>query len=249
MTPSPPQQKKFLSLILLIARLSPLILLSQSAESFSLTPTVLTTLAGSTRRCNRDQAASDLRSSMSTAASDADLSLLMEDEDDNEMEWVEEEFELLTESDFYNTEWKLGTLMEGKPRSAESIDTTWVRLVTNDMGENLAIWGDDAKGKWTVDVPSQFFSISKESFGGWFGKQIWAGTIEDFYYLEGTVRGWGPISPASVVGQWQAVRLGVVDGDRVSVEERGEAPWFEMKEDEGDEGDEEGEENEGELQL
>lgn len=103
-----------------------------------------------------------------------------------------------------------------------------MHLVTTDSGENEAIWGDGAKGKWTIDVPSQFFSISKESFGGWLGKKIWAGTIEDFYYLEGTVRGWGPISPASVVGQWQGVRLGVVNGERVTAEERGVAPWFAM---------------------
>ena len=37
---------------------------------------------------------------------------------------VEEEFELLTERDFYNTEWKIGTLMDDKPRDAKSIDTT-----------------------------------------------------------------------------------------------------------------------------
>jgi hypothetical protein len=146
--------------------------------------------------------------------------------EEDEMEWVEEEFELLTERDFYNTEWKIGTLMDNKPRDAKSIDTTWVRLVTTESGENEAIWGDGSKGKWTIDVPSQFFSISKESFGGWLGKKIWAGTIEDFYYLEGTVRGWSPISPASVVGQWQGVRLGVVDGERVTAEERGVAPWF-----------------------
>ena len=159
------------------------------------------------------------------------------------MEWVEEEFELLTERDFYNTEWKIGTLMENKPRNAKSIDTTWVRLVTNDSGENIAIWGDDSKGKWTIDVPSQFFSISKETIGGWLGKKIWAGTIDDFYYLEGTVRGWSPISPASVDGQWQAVRLGVVDGERVAVEERGEAPWFgEEEEDESGDGEDDGEE-------
>jgi len=148
------------------------------------------------------------------------------EEDDDEMEWVEEEFELLTERDFYNTEWKIGTLMESKPREPSSIDTTWVRLVTTEDGTNKAIWGDDSQGTWTIDVPSQFFSISKETFGGWFGKQIWAGTIDDFYYLEGTVRGWSPISPASVVGQWQATRLGVVDGERVAQEERGVAPWF-----------------------
>lgn len=172
----------------------------------------------------------------------------MEDEDDGEMEWVEEEFELLTERDFYNTEWKIGTLMENKPREVKSIDTTWVRLVTTEDGENKAVWGDNSKGKWTVDVPSQFFSISKESFGGWFGKQIWAGTIEDFYFLEGTVRGWSPLSPASVEGQWQAVRLGVLDGDRVSQDERGEAPWF-MEKEEDEEQEDIGVEEEEEVQL
>ena len=50
-------------------------------------------------------------------------------------------------------------------------------------------------------------------------------------FLDGTVRGWSPISPASVIGQWQAVRLGVVEGDRVSKDERGEAPWFGVDED------------------
>ncbi|KAL7551119.1 hypothetical protein ACHAWF_014318, partial [Thalassiosira exigua] len=156
--------------------------------------------------------------------------------DDDDLEWVEEEFELLTERDFYKTEWKIGSLMDGKPRDPSSIDTTWVRLVTTESGENEAVWGDGAKGKWTIDVPSQFFSISKETFGGWLGKRIWAGTVEDYYYLEGTVRGWSPLSPASVVGQWQAVRLGVTDGgERVTPEERGTAPWFAMEEDVNDE--------------
>lgn len=168
-----------------------------------------------------------------------------QDDDDEEMEWVEEEFELLTERDFYNTEWKIGTLMDGAPRSPTSIDTTWVRLMTTEDGTNKAVWGDGSKGKWTIDVPSQFFSISKETFGGWLGKRIWAGTIEDFYYLEGTVRGWSPISPASVDGQWQAIRLGSMDGgDRVTAEERGVAPWFmeeeeEQKEEEGDDANDE----------
>ena len=49
------------------------------------------------------------------------------------------------------------------------------------------------------------------------------------------MRGWSPISPASVIGQWQAVRLGVVEGDRVSKDERGEAPWFAIEE-EGNDG-------------
>ena len=29
-----------------------------------------------------------------------------------------------------------------------------------------------------------------------------------------------------MVGQWQAMRLGIVDGARVTAEERGVAPWF-----------------------
>ena len=40
------------------------------------------------------------------------------------------------------------------------------------------------------------------------------------------------------MGGWQAIRLGVVDGERVTEDERGVAPWFEtveeMEEDSGD---------------
>mmetsp|Transcript_24715 Transcript_24715/g.42286 ORF Transcript_24715/g.42286 Transcript_24715/m.42286 type:complete len:292 (-) Transcript_24715:168-1043(-) len=193
---------------------------SSTAPRRKVAPTAISSSPSSLKRC---RATTTLYSS-----SEAALPMPLEEgeEDDDEMEWVEEEFELLTERDFYNTEWKIGTLMESKPREPSSIDTTWVRLVTTEDGTNKAIWGDDSQGTWTIDVPSQFFSISKETFGGWFGKQIWAGTVDDFYYLEGTVRGWSPISPASVVGQWQATRLGVVDGERVTEEERGVAPWF-----------------------
>ena len=42
--------------------------------------------------------------------------------------------------------------------------------------------------------------------------------------MEGYVRGWSPISPASVVGQWQAKRLGV------DKNEAGIAPWFKEEE-------------------
>jgi hypothetical protein len=42
------------------------------------------------------------------------------------------------------------------------------------------------------------------------------------------------------VGGWQAIRLGIVEGERVTEEERGVAPWFETSaddtDDEGDEG-------------
>ena len=82
------------------------------------------------------------------------------------------------------------------------------------------------KGKWKLDERAQFLTISKESFGGWLGKKIWACNLVDYYYLEGTIRGWTPLEAATVKGQWQAKRLGCTD------EERGPAPWFE---DEGDE--------------
>eukprot|EP00554_Chaetoceros_debilis_P005385 CAMPEP_0194073176 /NCGR_PEP_ID=MMETSP0149-20130528/698_1 /TAXON_ID=122233 /ORGANISM="Chaetoceros debilis, Strain MM31A-1" /LENGTH=225 /DNA_ID=CAMNT_0038753151 /DNA_START=106 /DNA_END=779 /DNA_ORIENTATION=+ len=138
------------------------------------------------------------------------------EESDDDDDWEYEDYETLTEADFYQSEWKVGTVMEGK----DKIKETWCRLVVKD-GEFIAVWGDSGDGKWNFDPNSQFLSISKESFGGWLGKKIWAGTLEDFYFMEGSVRGWGPLSSASVVGQWQAKRLGV-DPD-----EAGTAPWFE----------------------
>lgn len=140
-----------------------------------------------------------------------------DEEEDEEYELVE--YESLTEADFFNSEWKIGTLWNNK----KDIDLTWVRL-TLDGDQNVAIWGDGNKGKWKIDEPSQFFSISKETFGGWGGKKIWAGPILDYYFLDGSVRGWNPLLPASVLGQWQMIRLGVEE------EERGTAPWFEEDE-------------------
>lgn len=141
---------------------------------------------------------------------------------DDEEEWVEEEYEDLTEQDFYGSEWRVGTLMDGSNKIVE----TWCRCVVKD-GQFVAIWGDGAEGKWAFDTASQFFSITKDSWGGWFGKKIWAGTVDDYYFMDGTVRGWGPISPASVVGQWQMKRLGV------DPEEAGTAPWFETDDEDG----------------
>lgn len=153
-----------------------------------------------------------------------------EEEDDNDDEWEYEEFEFVEESDFYNSEWKVGTVMDG---GKQTIDETWCRLLVQE-GKFLCIWGDGAKGKWNFDRASQFLSLSKETFGGWLGKKIWAGTVDDFYYLQGTVRGWSPISPASVVGQWQAKRLGISKD-----EDPGIAPWFQEVEEE-EEGSDEG---------
>lgn len=155
-------------------------------------------------------------------------SLNAQEEDDEDDEYEYEEYESLTEADFYNSEWKIGTLWD----NSNNIDETWFRCVVKegDFGavEFIAVWGDGSRGKWNFDAASQFFSISKDSYGGWLGKKIWAGTVDDYYYMQGTIRGWNPISPASVLGQWQAKRLGV---DR---EEAGIAPWFQSEEDDDD---------------
>lgn len=146
-----------------------------------------------------------------------------DNEEENDDEWEFEEYEMLSETDFYGSEWKVGTLMDG----SKSIDETWCRCAVKD-GQFIAVWGDGSEGKWSFDAASQFFSITKESFGGWLGKKIWAGTVDDYYFMEGTVRGWSPISPASVVGQWQMKRLGV------DPEEAGVAPWFQRDDDDDD---------------
>jgi len=139
-----------------------------------------------------------------------------EDQKAEEEEWEFEEYEVLEESDFYNSEWKVGTVWND---NLKRIDVTWCRLIAAEK-QLKAIWGDGAEGKWTFDRASQFFSISKETFGGWGGKKIWACVIDDYYFMEGSVRGWSPLSPASVLGQWQAKRLGL------DPEEMGVAPWF-----------------------
>jgi len=139
--------------------------------------------------------------------------LSVPDEDDEEYEYVE--YDSLQEQDFAGSEWLVGTNLDSRP---DKIQETWVRLVVTEDGGNLAVWGDNSEGKWALDVASQFFSISKESI---FGKKIWAGVVDDYYYLQGTVRGWMYWSPAAVLGQWQARRLGV------DKEEAGTPPWFE----------------------
>jgi len=158
-----------------------------------------------------------------------------DDEDEDEYELIE--YETLSEPDLYNSEWKVGTNWN-KAKNRDDIKVTWVRLVIDpkNMKKNIAIWGDGAQGLWKLDERAQFLTVSKETFGGWFGKKIWAGPINDYYFMQGTVRGWNPISPASVLGQWQMIRLGV------EKEEAGAAPWFEEEEEEGLEVSDKGEE-------
>lgn len=139
------------------------------------------------------------------------------DDEDDEYEFVE--YDILTEKEFMGSEWLVGTIMDRKNKIGE----TWVRLATDKDGKNVAIWGDKATGNWNFDVANQFLSVSKSA--PW-GKNIWAGVVDDFYFCRGTVRGWNFISPASVVGQWQAKRLGA------EKDEAGAAPWFEEEEEE-----------------
>lgn len=138
-----------------------------------------------------------------------------DDDDDEEEEWEYVEYEELSEADMIGSEWLVGTVMDRNPNK---IEETWCRCVVDDDGKNVCIWGDGSKGKWSLDRASQYVSWSKEYL---WGKEIWAGTAEDYYYLQGTVRGWTYLTPASVDGQWQAKRLGV-DPD-----EAGTPPWFE----------------------
>jgi len=159
------------------------------------------------------QKASMVLSSSTTINSSPDTRA-MDDDDEDEFEYVE--YDILTEPEFMGSEWLVGTCMDSSPNR---IDETWVRLATDKDGKNVAIWGDGSQGTWNFDVANQFLSMSKENF---FGKDIWAGVVDDYYYTYGTVRGWNFLSPAAVRGQWQAKRLGV------DPEEAGTAPWFEI---------------------
>ena len=144
-----------------------------------------------------------------------------DEDDDDEYEYVE--YDILTEPEFLGSEWLIGTCDDKSPNK---IDETWVRLATDKDGKNIAIWGDNAEGTWNFDTANQFLSMSKENI---LGKKIWAGVVEDYYFTQGTVRGWNFFSPAAVLGQWQAKRLGV------DPEEAGVAPWFETQDDDSDE--------------
>jgi len=138
-----------------------------------------------------------------------------EDDDDDDYEYIE--YDVLTEEEFVGSEWLIGTNFDSSPNR---IDETWCRLVLDpNSGKPLAIWGDKSEGTWKLDVATQFLSISKENVLA--GKEIWACTVDDYYYLQGTVRGWKYWSAAAVIGQWQAKRLGC------SPEEAGTPPWFE----------------------
>lgn len=174
-------------------------------------PPLLTTSGKSATRATLPSLSSAVTADNLANSNDGD------DVEDEEYEYVE--YDILTEAEFRGSEWLVGTVMEGNPNK---IQETWARLAVDADGKNVAIWGDKSQGSWSFDVANQFLSISKESL---FGKDIWAGVVDDYYFARGTVRGWNFLSAASVVGQWQAKRLGV-DKD-----EAGVPPWFEKEED------------------
>ena len=135
------------------------------------------------------------------------------DDDDTDFEYVE--YERLAEIDFIGSEWLVGTNFNQRPNV---IQETWVRLIQDETsGKNKCVWGDNSEGVWSVDAASQYVSMSKNYL---WGKTIWAGVAEDYYFLQGTVRAWTYVSAAEVVGQWQSRRLGI------EPEEAGVAPWF-----------------------
>ncbi|CAB9514632.1 expressed unknown protein [Seminavis robusta] len=156
-----------------------------------------------------------------------------EEDDDDEFEFIE--YDDLTEADFLGSEWMVGTCWDS---NNNQIKETWVRLAVKG-DKNLAVWGDNSEGTWSLDAASQFLAISKNFI---WGKQIWAGVVDDYYFVQGTVRGWTYLTPASVLGQWQGKRLGV------DPEEAGTAPWFLLEEDDEDNKEEKADDDEEEEQ-
>ena len=131
------------------------------------------------------------------------------------------EYENLTEQEFIGSEeWLIRTNWDRMPNK---IDETWVRLIVDANGKNVVAWGDDSEGVWNLDVASQFLSLSKENIAA--GKEIWACTVTDYYYLQGAVRAWKYLSAAAVIVQWQAKQLGISDPA-----EAGTPPWFQEPE-------------------
>jgi len=114
-------------------------------------------------------------------------------------------------SDFFGSEWKIGVLWRDK----KAIDVTWVRC----REDGTAEFGWGAEGRWKLD-DGCFLTFTRDFPLGWNGKRLFSARVgEDPNFVEGVVRGWKPFESASVMGQWQGIRLGVKD--------RGVAPWME----------------------
>lgn len=108
-----------------------------------------------------------------------------------------------TTADFADSEWKIGVQW----RDSKKIDVSWFRVKMNGSSQ----WGFNigSSGQWKLD-DGLFITVSQDFFLGWNGKRLFSARIgDDPNYLEGIIRGWKPWEPASVMGRWQAIRLGV----------------------------------------
>ena len=115
-----------------------------------------------------------------------------------------------TAADFVKSEWKVGVLWRNK----KEIEETWIRCKEDGESE----WGWGASGKWRIEEGS-FVTFTRDYALGWNGRRLFSAKIgDDPNFVEGVVRGWKPFESASVMGQWQAIRLNVKD--------RALAPWM-----------------------
>lgn len=105
-------------------------------------------------------------------------------------------------SDLIGSEWKIGILW----RDSTKVDVSWFRL----KDEGVVEWGfTDTPGIWGLEQ-GQYITVSREFAPfSWAGKRLFCAGLESPAYIEGIIKGWGPWFPAGVMGQWQAIRLGV----------------------------------------
>mmetsp|Transcript_84456 Transcript_84456/g.169027 ORF Transcript_84456/g.169027 Transcript_84456/m.169027 type:complete len:349 (-) Transcript_84456:214-1260(-) len=114
----------------------------------------------------------------------------------------EEDRSRWSKEDFIKSEWKIAIMWEGSNKPQE----TWIRFVDDFELE----WGLNAKGTW--EMSGQFLSFSRDFAFGIGGKRIFGAKLsrkQNEVYIDGLVRGWSPIAPANVMGQFQAMRLNV----------------------------------------
>jgi len=124
------------------------------------------------------------------------------------------------EAEFAGSEWKIGILW----RDTSEIDVTWFRCKPD--GDSEWGYGFGSDGKWRVE-DGAFITITRDFPLGWHGRRLFSARLgDDENYIEGVVRGWKPWEPASVMGRFQAIRLGV--------ERPNPPPWLDDDEDEDD---------------
>mmetsp|Transcript_31211 Transcript_31211/g.41301 ORF Transcript_31211/g.41301 Transcript_31211/m.41301 type:complete len:249 (-) Transcript_31211:447-1193(-) len=118
--------------------------------------------------------------------------------------------------DFVNTTWVVATMWDAKGQ----VDTTKVFL----RDDGTCIWLNGAEGTWRLNTRRRAISIYRDFKFGWGGKRIFSTALDQPYsgvYLNGTIKGWAPWSPAKIWGVWQAVKQGT------DFEKWGMPPWYE----------------------